>query len=521
MAVEGMSRRQFMTASGSALALGLGSEPRPAEAGTEAATPNGPRKPNLLIFMPDQLRAESIGCYGHPLVQTPHVDRLAAEGVRFENCICQYPVCTASRCSMFTGWYPHVRGHRSVYYLLRPDEPNLLRSLKRGGYDVYWYGKNDVLLQERFGESATHWGFFAEGPEWSGKDNPWSYKDPRYFTFLFNRGRDRRDYPDYARVRAAIDVLKKRNRDKPFCLFLPLFFPHPPFSAPQGFHDRYAPEDVPALRKLRPGKPDLYRAIHKSRRLDRLPPDVFRKINAVYLGMISYIDWLLGEVLEALERTGHRDDTAVFFCSDHGEWAGDYGLVEKWSSAMDDALVRVPLIVRMPKGVSGQVSGEMVELFDLMATCLEMAGLRPQHTHFARGLLPQLQGRPGDPERAAFTEGGYNPYEPQCYEPLERFGPTHIYYPKIHLENTRKELISRTTTMRTRDCKLVLRPDGQSEFYDLRKDPGEEYNLIRDKSYESRRERMKDRMLSWYIRTSDVVPKGYDERHLPPYRKPA
>src|SRR5436305_15306446 len=118
--------------------------------------------------------------------------------------------------------------------------------------------------------------------------------------------------------------------------------------------------------------------------------------------MICYNGRLLGELLEALERTGHAKDTAVFLFSDHGEWGGDYGLVEKWPSACDGTLEHIPLIARVPGMAKGHVSKEIVELYDVMATCLDLAGIEPQHTHFARSLMPQLPGRPGASSRAAF-----------------------------------------------------------------------------------------------------------------------
>lgn len=125
-----MSRRELLAASGVAPALA------PAEA---------PKRPNFVLFMPETLRAESIACYGHPLVRTPNLDRLAGQGVRFTQCHVQNTVCGPSRCSLMTGWPVHVRGHRSLYYFLHPDEPNLFRYLREKGYDVYWYGKNDLL----------------------------------------------------------------------------------------------------------------------------------------------------------------------------------------------------------------------------------------------------------------------------------------------------------------------------------------------------------------------------------------
>ena len=107
---------------------------------------------NFILFNPEEFRAESVGCYGHPLAPTPNMDQLATEGVRFENCFVQHTVCSPSRTSFMTGWYPHVRGHRTLWHLLRPDEPNLLRYLKRAGYQIRWYGKNDLLSVASLGD---------------------------------------------------------------------------------------------------------------------------------------------------------------------------------------------------------------------------------------------------------------------------------------------------------------------------------------------------------------------------------
>ena len=117
--------------------------------------------------------------------------------------------------------------------------------------------------------------------------------------------------------------------------------------------------------------------------------------------------------------------------SDHGDYAGDYGLIEKWPSGLEDCLLHVPLYVRAPGGAKGHVVDELVELFDLMPTMLELAGTEAGHTHFARSLAPQIAGAAGDSGRAAYAEGGYNPYEPQAFEPLLRGG---IYEPKTRLQ---------------------------------------------------------------------------------------
>ena len=114
-------------------------------------------------------------------------------------------------------------------------------------------------------------------------------------------------------------------------------------------------------------------------------------------------------------------------------------------------------------------------------------------------------------------EGGYNTNEPHCFEPLEAFSPQHIYYPKIALENESPETITRTTTIRTRPFKLTVRPQGTSEMYNLQKDPREMHNVYGQAAYARQQKDLESRMLNWYVRTSDVVPYGRNDRSLPKY----
>ena len=414
-----------------------------------------------------------------------------------------------------TGWPVHVRGHRSLYYFLHDDEPNMFRYLRQNGYDVYWYGKNDLLAPESFASSVTEWkAHRGRGPAPKALYGP---EDPGFYSFLMGPGGDRRDTADFANVRAAIDVLQKDHKN-PFCIYLPLAYVHPPFTAPADFYGMYDPAKLPPLRPPElPGKPNFYEAIRRTRRLDRLNDSDFRRIQSVYLGMISYSDWMLGELLEALDKSGRSRDTAVFLFSDHGEWGGDYGLVEKWPSACDGVLEHVPLIARVPGMAKGHESAEIVELYDVMATCLELAGIQAQHTHFARSLMPQLRGQPGDPRRAAFCEGGYNRYEPQDFEPMQDFStPANIYYPKVKLQNDHPETITRATSIRTVDFKMVLRPDGVNELYDLREDPRELHNVYGEQRYSRDLEQLRQQVMDWYIRTSDVAPMKHDPRGFPP-----
>jgi choline-sulfatase len=475
---------------------------------------------NFIIFNPDEMRAESVGCYGHPLVKTPNIDRLAEEGTRFENCFVQHTVCSPSRCATMTGWYPHVSGHRTLWHLLRPHEPNLYKYLKQAGYYVYWDGgHNDLLAAESFADSVSEWK--DSGTAGVCGPIPYEREDPRYYSFLSEPYRgDLEENHDYAKVTAACDFLRSKP-DQPFVIHLPLHYPHPCYGAPEPWHSRIDPDDLPPLK---PGeqanKPDFHTLIRQYRNLDQVDEAHLRKIQAVYLGMIEFSDHMLGMMLDCLKETGLEDDTCILFFSDHGDYAGDYGLVEKWPSGLEDALTRVPLVIRAPGMKRGHVVEELVELFDIMPTALDLAGVDCRHTHFARSLVPQLQGAAGDPNRAAFAEGGYDTHEPHCFEGKAADGvasnPKGIYYPKGKQQQEHPGSVCRSTMIRTRTHKLVQRPDGQDELYDLAADPAELNNLHGDPAHDSIQRQMEKRLLDWYVHTADVVPFDPDPRGLPP-----
>jgi arylsulfatase A-like enzyme len=496
------TRRQVLQ-SAVASAVGLA-------AGSGFLRAQGRSTPNLLLFFPDEMRADALACYGNPVVRTPNLDALARQGTRFENCHAQFPVCGASRCSMLTGWPTSVRGHRTLYYFLRPDEPNMFRYLKRAGYDVFWFGKNDALATQSFADSVTEWHDVPNRD--AGTYSGAAPAGP--ITMLMPGGRDRRDSYDYALLQLANRILERRELERPFCLFLPILEPHPPYSAPAGFDTLYKPSDLPPLIPPDlPHKPAFHSAIRSAYHLTEASDSQLRQVRATYYGQVSYADWLLGELLETLERTGRAGDTALFVGSDHGDYAGDYGLIEKWPAGLESCLTHVPLLARIPGGRGGTVASGMNELFDIMPTFLELARTSATHTHFARSLVPQLHGEASDPERASFSEGGYNPYEPQAFEP--RLGG--LYGPKTQLQNDHPETIARCAAIKTADYTFIARPGGQSELYDRRRDPGESRNLIDSRAHARVVETLRLRLMNWYINTTGVPPPDKDPRDMPPY----
>jgi arylsulfatase A-like enzyme len=488
---------------------------------------------NFVFFFPDEMSASSVSCYGNPVAKMPNFDRMAKEGVRFENCIVQNPVCSPSRCSLMTGWYVHNMGHRSLWHLLRPYEPSLFRYLKNAGYDIQWFGKNDLYSQEYLDEicddiEEKRNGYHSMPSRRHGvvhhfNPNPYSPEDPEYYSFLYEPiASDGEETPLDENIARAIDFLNAwKEGDKPFMLFLPIIMPHPPYNALARFHLMYHPDlvqDAITMPEQTFGKPSYVELIRKMRRLDQLKPEFFAKIHATYLGMNSYVDFLLGELMNTLETTGLSGQTTLIVSSDHGDWAGNYGLVEKWPNAMEDDLVRVPLLFKTPGNAAGHIINEQVELFDIMPTILELAGIKVGHTHFAQSLLPQLKGKAGDPERVVFAEGGYDSQDVRCYEYHQRgdglVDQGNIYYPKTMQQKYYPQSVCRATMIRTLTHKLVMRTSGENELYDLVNDPKELINVYHDIKYDGIKQKLESQMLQWYILTADVVPLDEDYRNF-------
>jgi hypothetical protein len=219
--------------------------------------PGLPQRPNMIIFMPDQLRYDSLSATNPSSpIRTPNLDAFAARGARFTNCFVQASVCAQSRCSMFTGLYPHVSGHRSLENLIKAHEPNLFRSLKEeGGYHVACLApRGDTFAPAVTELSVSEYGFL-EGPGWTprfGGGGGGGGKQPEdkegiwgrlFYKGLRNAGEEA-DYDD-AVIRSALKWLERPPKDKPWCLFLPLLFPHCPFQVEEPWFSMYDRGEMP------------------------------------------------------------------------------------------------------------------------------------------------------------------------------------------------------------------------------------------------------------------------------------
>jgi arylsulfatase A-like enzyme len=500
---------------------------------------NVAKKPNILIFNPDQWRGDALGHMGHPAVRTPNIDRLAREeAVSFSRAFCQNPVCTPSRCSFMTGWYPHVRGHRTMTHMLHAErgEPNLLQRLKEAGYFVWWGGKND-LLPGADGPGAHCDVYFTpaakEYRRWRitrrednhGGDQAWRGppEGDLYYSFLRGRLDQEGDAvygdSDWANVLGALDFIRSYDGDRPFCLYLPLQYPHPPYCVEEPWFsltDRSKlPARIPAPERGE-NNPSILAGIRENQRLQGWTEDRWNELRAVYCGMCSRLDHQFGLLLDALRDAGLYDETAVFLFSDHGDFTGDYGLVEKTQNTFEDCLTRVPLIVKPPAGHSVQprVSEALVELVDFSATVYDLVGVDPGYDSFGRSLLPVIAGRTDSHRDAVFCEGGRRIGEEQAMERTSSsVDPAGLYSPRIRLQVTDDGVYHGKAAMcRTASHKYVYRLYESDELYDLGSDPMETINRIGDPSLAGILQALRQRMLQWMVETADVVPREMDDR---------
>jgi len=231
------------------------------------------------------------------------------------------------------------------------------------------------------------------------------------------------------------------------------------------------------------------------------------------------IDDQFGRMVKALKEGGIYDDCAIFFFSDHGDFAGDYDLPEKAQNSFEDCLSRVPLLVKPPKGVDFQpgISDAICELVDFYATALDYAGAESLHVHFGKSLRENMADRSVPVKKYAFCEGGRIPEEKHAdeYHSYKNGPPINSdYWPKMMAQSD-DEAHSKGIMMRGERYKYISRVSQKDELYDLVEDPNETTNRINDPALAGVVNEMRIDMLRWLQRTSDIVPYDFDARWTP------
>lgn len=489
-----------------------------------------PKKPHIIIFNPDEMRWDGMGHMANPAAYTPNLDAFAQnEAVSFSNAYCQNPVCVPSRCSFLTGLYPHVRGHRTMSHLLHEDETSLFRELKEAGYYVWMNGRNDLAAGQLPGNVESHADeifYFDPGepvaPARNDRPRPKDSTAERYPYSHYEGVREQAGDSDSRDVNAAVNRILNPVSDKPLCLFLGLLNPHPPYGVEPKYYNKIKKELLSARVRAEEteNKSLILDSIRGNLHMEGFTEEQWTELRAVYLAQCAKIDDLFGRLCNALKQAGMYDDCAIFVLSDHGDFAGDYGLPEKAQNSFEDCLCRVPLLIKPPKSqpVDPGTAEGLVELVDFYASVMDYAEVEPDHDHFGRSLRGMIENRRAEVRDYVCCEGGRLPGELQADECHESgkvtLNPGSPYWPKQKAQSD-PLAHEKGTMIRTKRYKYIERPSGRNELYDLQDDPGERRNIYEREKDSQEVLKLRLELLKWYQTTCDTVPRKADSRFAP------
>jgi iduronate 2-sulfatase len=357
---------------------------------TTAPAADAPRPQNVLFIVADDLNT-MLGCYGDTLAKTPHLDRLAARGVRFDRAYCTFPLCGPSRNSFLTGLYPNATGilaNAQVFRQTIPGHPSLPELFRRQGGFAARIGKlYHYNVPASIGTSGHD-----DPASWEAAFNPAGVdhleEEPRIFSLKPGQFGGTLSWfaspaPDAAHTDGLVAARAEQvlaecaaDRARPFFLAVGFYRPHTPYVAPRGYFDLHPEAEMPVVTGVAEDRADIPAAAVESghREQDAMSDDLRRQARQAYAASISFLDAQVGRVIAALDRLGLADDTIVVFTSDHGYHMGEHGLWQKRS--LFEESCRVPLLVIWP-GVSraGGVARAPVSQLDLYPTLTAGCGL--------------------------------------------------------------------------------------------------------------------------------------------------
>jgi arylsulfatase A-like enzyme len=499
---------------------------------------------NVLFVTADQWRGECLGALGHPVVRTPSLDALAAQGVCFRRHYAQAAPCGPSRASLHTGLYLHNHRSGTNGTPLDARHTNWAIEARKLGYDPVLFGYTDTSQDPRtldpahpflrtyegplpglrpvcmMGENPIAWARWLEKKGYEVSEEPWR---------LLRKKKEGPDWEEgghvpaplafpaehhdtYFMVDQVIEHLSEHGGD-PWFVHLSLYRPHPPWVAPEPYNALYDPESLPgfvrAESEAREVEQHPWLRFHLSRDYFRAPPDErgLRRRKATYFGLMTEVDDQLGRLFAWLEAQGLWDSTLVVFTSDHGEQMGDHWMLGK--SGYFDQSYHIPLIVRDPRpasdGTRGLVAGVFTENVDLAPTMLGWLGADLPAAFEGRSLLPLLESglAPERWRREAHWE--YDFREAQGGAPERSLG--------IGLHECS------LAVLRSERHKYVHFAALPPLFFDLERDPEERVDRARDPAYAPLVLEYAQRMLSWRMAHDDqtlthmaLTPGGVYER---------
>jgi arylsulfatase A-like enzyme len=422
-----------------------------------AATADAPRRPSILLIVPDQMRGQSLGCMGDPDVRTPNLDRLAAQGVLFRNTFANTPVCCPARAILLTGKYAHSNGMVANDLRLRESETTLAEILSAQGYRTGFVGKWHLDGGPRLP------GFIPPGPRrqgfafWAANECSHEHFRPTYFRDAETPIVENRFEPEVWADRA-IEFLRAAG-DAPFFLEVAIGPPHDPYGAPERFMKMYDPATLTM-------RPNWVEGV----------PGAGRKEMAGYDAAITAVDEQVGRLLKALDDLGRADDTIVVFTSDHGDMLGSHG--QRLKRKPWEESIRVPGIVRYPAKVRpGRVSNALLSHVDFAPTLLALCGLP---------IPGELQGS----DLSGVVLG------------RAEAGPDSAYF-QIFVPFAGDVTPRPWRGVRTGRFLYARAQEGPWLLYDLKDDPYELKNLATDPAQAGLRRDMESRLADWMERTGD------------------
>jgi len=468
---NGCSRRDMLTylgVAGAGAVLGLGSRPAQAKSGG---------RPNIVFIMSDDHAAHAIGCYGSRINRTPNIDRIANDGVRFENCFCTNSICGPSRACILTGKYNHLNGFRTNNDTFDGSQQTFPKLLQREGYKTAMIGKWHLV------SDPTGFDY------WKVLPGQGAYVDP----VMIEMGRKEK-YPGYVTdliTDSAIDFIQRRDKDAPFCLMCHHKAPHRNWIPDAKHAHLYDNEDIPEPETFKDDYANRSRAaadaeMRVSRDLTpedlKEPPPPGLSADALnhwkyeryikdYLRVVASVDDNVGRLLETLDREGLSENTLVIYTSDQGFFLGDHGWFDK--RFMFEESLRMPFLARFP-GVTppGAVNRDMVLNVDFAPMFLDASGIKTPEDMQGRSFLPVLRGETPQDWRTAMY---YQYYE---------FPQPHHVFPHYGVRTMRHKLVHY----------LLAGQIDEWELFDLEKDPHELRSVYDDPAYAGTVRQLKERM---------------------------
>ena len=478
-------------------------------------------RPNILLLSTDEHRYDCLGCYGNPVIRTPHIDAIAEGGVRFERGYVQNPMCMPSRMSIMTGRYPSEHGCNINCVGIPPHEQEhtFMRHLQDAGYYTAAIGKMHMMpkwgpfglryldLVEGKADRNNQYTDYVRGKGWEGRQHQPKGQFGPYGAYTSSLPAE--ETIDAFVGRRAARWLEEWQGEEPFFLWVSFSNPHFPFDPPEPYDTMYDPAEVP-LPVWREGEMETkpaQRQLQLERGYDKLTEAQLRTIVAHYYGNISLVDDQVGRILEVLEQRGLAANTCIAFISDHGDHLGDHRLLLKSGVTFYEGCVRVPYLIRWPAAFpQGAVCEDLVESIDLAPTLLDVAGVDIPPTMQGRSLVGLAEGRIPDWRDDAFAEIDLR-INPKMHGPRDPGSRDYV------------------AMICTRRWKYVHFPNlGIGELYDLVRDPHELDNLYTHPEYAGIVAEMRLRLLNRYMRNqrpyigerTETFGEFYDSDHRPP-----